>query len=181
MEFSTFATRTILGELKRHFRDKGWFVRAPRRVQELYLEVGQAITSLTQELRRSPTIGEVAAEIGVEEADVLEALEAGQAYRSTSIDAPGPGGETLDDRLGDVDDALVGVEQREFLAAALANLPPREQRIIVLRFVDGLTQSEIAQQVGVSQMQVSRLLDRSLRKLRAFYGPESPQAPESEG
>ena len=98
VEFSTFATRTVLGELKRHFRDKGWFVRAPRRVQELYLQVGEASAALNQELGRSPTIHEIAGRIGAREDDVIEALEAGQSYRAGSLDAVGPDGEALETR-----------------------------------------------------------------------------------
>jgi RNA polymerase sigma-B factor len=170
VEFSTFATRTILGELKRHFRDKGWFVRAPRRIQELYLQVGQAIAVLTQELGRSPTIRETARAVGASEDDVIEALEAGQGYRSSSIDAIGPDGETLAERIGQDDGALAGAEDRAFLAPALELLPARQRTILQMRFVDGLTQTEIAQRVGISQMHVSRLLNRSLATLRSAFG-----------
>jgi RNA polymerase sigma-B factor len=170
VEFSTFATRTILGELKRHFRDKGWFVRAPRRVQELYLQVGQVVGTLTQELGRPPTIAEIAQAANVGEEDVIEALEAGQAYRSGSLDAVGPDGETLGDRIGEDDAGLVDVEHRAFLSPALSQLAPRERMILQLRFAEGLTQSEIAQRIGISQMHVSRLLNRSLETLRRSYG-----------
>jgi RNA polymerase sigma-B factor len=172
VEFSTFATRTILGELKRHFRDKGWFVRAPRRVQELYLQIGQVIATLTQDLGRSPTIREAAEAAGATEEDVIEALEAGQAYRSSSIDAVGPDGESLADRIGGDDDAFEDADNRAFLAPALAQLPGRERVILQMRFVDGLTQTEIAQRVGISQMHVSRLINRSLSILRRAYGEQ---------
>ena len=172
VEFSTFATRTILGELKRHFRDKGWFVRAPRRVQELYLQIGQVITTLTQELGRSPTIREAAEAAGASEEDVIEALEAGQAYRSSSMDAVGPDGDTLADRMGEDDIAFEDAENRALLAPALAQLPGRERAILQMRFVEGLTQTEIARRVGISQMHVSRLINRSLSTLRHTYGEE---------
>ncbi len=166
VEFSTFATRTILGELKRHFRDRGWFVRAPRRIQELYLQIGQVVGTLTQELGRSPTIREIATATSVGEDDVIEALEAGQGYRSGSLDVVGPEGDTFGERLGDEDEALEDAERRAYLSPALEQLPARDRFILKLRFVDGLTQSEIAKQVGMSQMHISRLLSRSLQVLR---------------
>jgi RNA polymerase sigma-B factor len=166
VEFTTFATRTVLGELKRHFRDRGWFVRAPRRVQELYLQVGQVVGTLTQELGRSPTIREIAAGAGVGEDDIIEALEAGQGYRSGSLDVVGPEGDTFGERLGADDEALTDAERRAYLSPALDQLPPRDRFILKLRFVDGLTQSEIAKHVGMSQMHISRLLSRSLQSLR---------------
>ncbi len=169
VEFSTFATRTIIGELKRHFRDKGWAVRAPRRIQELYLELGRAIGDLSQELGRSPTVQELATATGATEDAVLEALEAGQGYRASSIDVPDRQEETLANRLGNEDASFAGVDDRSALAPALAKLGQREQAILRLRFIDGLTQSEIAKQVGVSQMHVSRLLTTSLRRLRQAF------------
>jgi RNA polymerase sigma-B factor len=168
-EFSTFATRTVLGELKHHFRDRAWAVRAPRRLQELYLELGHAISLLSQEFRRSPTVAEVAAHLGVPEESVLQAMEAGQGYRSSSIDVPDDEQEPLSARLGSDDASLVGVEDRTVLTQALAALPEREQLIVQLRFFEGLTQSEIAAQVGLSQMHVSRLLTASLEKLRPAF------------
>ncbi|MGH9064752.1 MAG: SigB/SigF/SigG family RNA polymerase sigma factor [Acidimicrobiales bacterium] len=170
VEFSTYATHTIAGELKRHFRDKGWAVRAPRRMQELYLRLGQAIATLSQEHGRSPTIAELAAETRVSEEEVLEALEAGQAYRFASLDAPGMGdeeSEALASRLGEEDPEFVGAEHRATLSPLIAKLPPRQQTILHLRFFEGLTQSDIAVRLGISQMHVSRLLARSLAALRA--------------
>jgi RNA polymerase sigma-B factor len=171
VEFSTYATHTVVGELKRHFRDKGWAVRAPRRMQELYLRLGKVVSSLGQELGRSPTIGELAAETEVSEEEVLEALEAGQAYRFASLDAPVGGdegeGESLGSRLGNDDPGLVDAERRATLSPLLSQLPPREQMILHLRFFEGLTQSEIAARLGISQMHVSRLLARSMAQLRA--------------
>ncbi len=169
VEFSTYATHTIVGELKRHFRDKGWAIRAPRRMQELYLRLGKVVATLGQELGRSPTISELAAEVQVSEEEVLEALEAGQAYRSTSLDAPtgNDEGETLATRLGEEDPSLEDAESRATLSPLLAQLPPRERLILHLRFFEGLTQSEIATRLGISQMHVSRLLARSVAQLRS--------------
>src|SRR5687767_9048391 len=169
VEFSTYATHTIVGELKRHFRDKGWAVRAPRRMQELYLRLGKLVSTMSQEMGRSPTIPELAAEAQVSEEEVLEALEAGQAYRFTSLDAPSPGdedSESLAAHLGEEDTELQGAEHRAALSPLIAKLPQREQTILHLRFFEGLTQSEIAAQLGISQMHVSRLLARSLAQLR---------------
>jgi RNA polymerase sigma-B factor len=169
VEFSTYATHTIVGELKRHFRDKGWAVRAPRRMQELYLRLGKLVSTMSQEMGRSPTIPEMAAEAQVSEEEVLEALEAGQAYRFTSLDAPAPGdedSESLAAHLGEEDAEMQGAEHRAALSPLIAKLPQREQTILHLRFFEGLTQSEIAAQLGISQMHVSRLLARSLAQLR---------------
>jgi RNA polymerase sigma-B factor len=165
LEFSTFAIPTIVGELKRHFRDKGWAVRVPRQVQELYLMVA----SLTRELGRFPTIPEIARRASVSEDDVLEAMEAGRAYRSLSLDSRLSGSsddEGLGARLGGDDPALANVEHRATLGPLLAALPPREQFILRLRFYEGKTQSEIARELGISQMHVSRLLARTLSQLR---------------
>ena len=169
VEFSTFATRTVLGELKHHFRDRAWAIRAPRRLQELYLELGHSISLLSQELSRSPTVAEVAEHLDVPEESVLQAMEAGQGYRSSSIDVPDEEQEPLSARLGSDDTSFVGVEDRTVLIQALAALPEREQLIVQLRFFEGLTQSEIAARVGLSQMHVSRLLTASLEKLRPAF------------
>jgi RNA polymerase sigma-B factor len=169
VEFSTFATRTIIGELKRHFRDKGWAIRAPRRIQELYLALGPSIETLTQKLGRPPTVAEIAELVDASEESVLEAMEAGQRYRTTSIDAPDRQDGTLSSRLGEVDSGYSGTDDRLLLALSLADLPERERTIINLRFVEGLTQSEIAAQVGLSQMHVSRLLAATLAQLRASF------------
>ncbi|HEX2042327.1 MAG TPA: RNA polymerase sigma factor SigF [Acidimicrobiales bacterium] len=169
LEFSTYATPTIVGELKRHFRDKGWAVRVPRRVQELHLRLATVVSTLSQELGRSPTIGEIAQAASVSEEDVLEAIEAGHAYRFTSLDAPSGADEegTLASQLGGDDQALVDSEHRVALSPLIARFPPRERTILHLRFFEGLTQSEIASRLGISQMHVSRLLARSLAQLRA--------------
>ncbi len=175
VEFSTYATHTIVGELKRHFRDKGWAVRAPRRMQELYLRLGKVVSTLSQELGRSPTIPELATEAQVSEEEVLEALEAGQAYRFSSLDATSSSedeGDTLSAQLGEEDPQLLGAEHRAALSPLIERLPPREQAILHLRFFEGMTQSEIAGRLGISQMHVSRLLARSLSQLRAAARPE---------
>jgi RNA polymerase sigma-B factor len=168
LEFSTYATPTIVGELKRHFRDKGWAVRVPRRVQELHLRLGAVVSTLSQELGRSPTIPEIAQAAKVSEEEVVEAIEAGHAYRFTSLDAPSGGEDdsALANQLGVEDQALVDSEHRVALSPLIARFPPRERMILHLRFFEGMTQSEIANRLGISQMHVSRLLARSLAQLR---------------
>ena len=170
VEFSTYATHTIVGELKRHFRDKGWAVRAPRRMQELYLRLSKIISLLSQELGRSPTAEELALEAEVTTEEVLEALEAGQAYRFASLDAPAPGGDDEGDsvgsRFGEDDPRMADADNRAALSPLLDKLPEREQLILHMRFFEGLTQSEIATRLEISQMHVSRLLTRSLAQLR---------------
>jgi RNA polymerase sigma-B factor len=169
LEFTTFATPTIVGELKRHFRDKGWAVRVPRRVQELHLRVTRVIDDLALELGRSPSVQEIAQRAGTSEDEVIEAIDAGSAYRSTSLDAgrgdddESPG---LLGQLGDLDPELLGAERRAGLSPLIADLPEREQLMLYLRFYEGMTQSEIAKRLGISQMHVSRLLSRSLQTLR---------------
>lgn len=169
LEFTTFATPTIVGELKRHFRDKGWAVRVPRRVQELHLRVTKVIDDLSLELGRSPLIAEIALRAGITEDDVIEAIDAGSAYRSTSLDAARSDDEEspgLLGRLGEVDAELASAERRATLGPLIGALPEREQAMLYLRFYEGRTQSEIARQLGISQMHVSRLLARSLHQLR---------------
>jgi len=169
VEFATYAAHTILGELKRHFRDAGWAVRAPRRLQELYLELTRLLDEQSQSLGRSPTVAELASAAGVTEEEVLEALEAGQAYRSSSLDAPAPGADaeaSVASTLGEVDTGMATAEQRVELAGLLDRLAPRERRIVHLRFWEDKTQAEIATELGISQMHVSRLLAKSLATLR---------------
>lgn len=167
-EFSTYATPTILGEIKRWFRDKGWAIRVPRRLQELRLSISSATTDLLQQLGRSPTIAELAHAIRASEDDVLEALETASAYSTVSLDSPEPGenSQSTIETIGHDDEALAGVENREALARLLSLLPDRERKIIVLRFFRGMTQSQIAGEIGISQMHVSRLLSRTLIRLR---------------
>src|SRR5437868_13898021 len=169
LEFSTFATATVEGELKRHFRDKTWSVRVPRRPQELHLRLGNTINELSQRLNRAPRVPEVAAELGVREDEVLEAMEVGGAYRSSSLDArPAEGHDatSLERRLGAADHGFDLAEHRVLLDRVLADLPERERMIVELRFFQDMTQTEIAEQVGISQMHVSRLLTRTLMQLR---------------
>jgi RNA polymerase sigma-B factor len=169
VEFSTYATPTIVGEIKRHFRDKGWAIRVPRRLQELRMSIGAATAELSQRSGRSPTVAELAAHIGVSEDEIIEGLEGAQAYSTSSLDAQVGGDDDapmLADRLGADDPDLEGVEYRESLKPLLAALPARERRILVLRFFHGMTQSQIAEEVGISQMHVSRLLAKSLAQLR---------------
>ena len=170
VEFSTYATPTIVGELKRHFRDKGWAVRVPRRLQELHLELTKVVGHLGQDLGRSPTVAEIAEATGATEETVLEGLEIAQAYNFTSLDAPidtDEGGSTsFADQLGEDDEHLENLEYRASLAPEMAKLPERERRILYLRFFKGLTQSEIADKLEISQMHVSRLLNRTLTTLR---------------
>lgn len=169
VEFATYATPTIVGEIKRHFRDKGWAIRVPRRLQELRLALVSASAELTQELGRSPTVRELATRLCLDEDEVLEGLESANAYSTVSLDAPdalGLDGPSVGEVLGEEDDALETVEFRESLRPLLATLPPRERRIVALRFYRQLTQTQIAAELGMSQMHVSRLLSRSLRQLR---------------
>jgi len=170
VEFSTYATPTIVGELKRHFRDKGWAVRVPRRLQELHLELTKVIGVLGQELGRSPTVAEIAEAASTSEETVLEGLEIAQAYNFTSLDAPldsdDSDSSSFADHMGAEDEQIENLEYRAALAPEMAKLPERERRILFLRFYRGLTQSEIADLLGISQMHVSRLLNRTLIRLR---------------
>ncbi|GAA3741719.1 RNA polymerase sigma factor SigF [Streptomyces tremellae] len=168
VEFSTYATPTVVGEIKRHFRDKGWAVRVPRRLQELRLSLTTATAELSQQHGRSPTVHELAHRLGISEEEVLEGLESANAYSTLSLDVPDTDDESpaVADTLGAEDEALEGVEYRESLKPLLEDLPPREKRILLLRFFGNMTQSQIAQEVGISQMHVSRLLARTLAQLR---------------
>ena len=176
--FQAFAIPTILGELKRYFRDSAWAVHVPRSAQERALAVSEATEQLTNRLGRSPTVHELAGYLELSEEDVLDALQAAEAYASTSLDAPLPSAEPSDDR--NLEDAL-GVEDERFelidaklaVADAARSLPASERRIVHMRFIEELTQSEIGAQLGVSQMQVSRLLRRSLAQLRALAGTDT--------
>jgi RNA polymerase sigma-B factor len=170
VELTTYATPNIIGEIKRHFRDKGWSVRVPRGLQELNVQLSRLMEQLTVQLGRSPTIAELAKASGSPEEDVLEALESGRAYSSLSLSSGGggDGDEDLDplESIGTEEHQYEVSEDRAVLAPGFRILDERERHILQLRFFDGLTQSQIAQQVGISQMHVSRLIRRSLEKIR---------------
>jgi RNA polymerase sigma-B factor len=170
VELTTYATPNIIGEIKRHFRDKGWSVRVPRGLQELNVQLSRLVEQLTVQLGRSPTIPELAKAAGVEEEEVLEALESGRAYTSLSLSVGGGGGDDDDldplESLGTEEHQYEVSEDRAVLAPGFKALDERERKILQLRFFEGLTQSQIAQQVGISQMHVSRLIRRSLEKIR---------------
>ena len=170
VELTTYATPNIIGEIKRHFRDKGWSVRVPRGLQELNVQLSRLMEQLTVQLGRSPTIPELAKASGSTEEEVLEALESGRAYSSLSLSSGG-GGDGEDDldpleSIGTEEHQYEVSEDRAVLAPGFKALDERERKILQLRFFDGLTQSQIAQQVGISQMHVSRLIRRSLEKIR---------------
>jgi RNA polymerase sigma-B factor len=169
VEFSTYATPTIVGEIKRHFRDKGWAIRVPRRLQELKLALAKATSDLSQKNGRAPTVAELALHLEMSEEDILEGLESANAYSAVSLDAPDAGDDdspAVADSLGTTDESLEGVEYRESLKPLLEKLPPREKKILLLRFFGNMTQSQIAAELGISQMHVSRLLARTLAQLR---------------
>ncbi len=169
VEFTTYATPTIVGEIKRHFRDKGWTIRVPRRLQEMKLSLAKATAEVSQKLGRSPTVAEIAHHLGSTEEEVLEGLESANAYSAVSLDAPDGSDSdspTVADTLGKIDEALEGVEYRESLKPLLERIPSREKKILLLRFFGNMTQSQIAVEIGISQMHVSRLLARTLGELR---------------
>jgi RNA polymerase sigma-B factor len=179
VELTTYATPNIIGEIKRHFRDKGWSVRVPRGLQELNVQISKLIEQLTVQLGRSPTIPELAEAAGVEEEAVLEALESGRAYSSVSLSTGASDEEgELDplESLGSEDHEFEISEDRAVLAPGFKVLDARERKILHLRFFSGLTQSQIADQIGISQMHVSRLIRRSLEKIRQEIAEESEVA-----
>jgi RNA polymerase sigma-B factor len=169
VELMTYVFPTVVGELKRHFRDRGWSVTVPRRLKELHYRLSRLIEELTATLGRSPTISELAQDAGVDEEEVVEALEVGRAYASRSLtralDSDDGGRVELIDLLDDEERGYETAENRELLSSGLRALDERERRIIHLRFVDGLTQSQIAVEIGISQMHVSRLIRRALETL----------------
>jgi RNA polymerase sigma-B factor len=174
--FVRYAVPNILGELRRHFRDKGWGMHVPRTVQENFLRVNEAMEQLSGRLRRTPTARDVAEATGMSLEDVIEALDAGRSYSPAALDAPQPGddfegGRVLGDTLGAIDRNYDYVELGQAIAPAFKVLPKREQAIVHLRFVEDLTQSEIAERVGISQMHVSRLLRRALERLHSAVEP----------
>jgi len=170
--FTSYAIPMSVGELKRHFRDKGWDVRVPRRLQELRMEITKVSGELAQDLGRAPTVADLAKRLNVSEEDIIEGLDCGQAYRALSLDAPAgtegadAGQSGLVDLIGGADPEMENVENREALRPLIAKLPEREQKIIAMRFHGNLTQSQIAAELGISQMHVSRLLAQALRTLR---------------
>jgi RNA polymerase sigma-B factor len=178
-EFTTFATPTIAGEIKRYFRDKGWAIRFPRRLQELYQQVVRINEQLKNELNRQPTVQEVAERLNVEPDEVLEAMEMGPAMTPVSLEStPGSGpdddgGRQLSDALGGEDPSLDRVELRDLLERAMQHLTPRERAIMAMRFYDEMSQSEIAKRLGISQMHVSRLQRAALEQLRQYLPSET--------
>ena len=166
-DFLAFAIPTMMGEVRKHFRDRGWDVRVPRALQENYLALNKARTALTHDLGRDPTVPELAKELGVEPAEIAEIVAAGDSYHATSLDAATVSeGWSIADTLGEFDSALADVENHETLRPALLSLPERERIIVLYRFFGEMTQAEIAEKVGRSQMHVSRLLAQTHAKLR---------------
>ena len=181
VELTTYATPNIIGEIKRHFRDKGWSVRVPRGLQELNVKLSKLIEEQTIELGRSPTIPELAKVAGVEEELVVEAIESGRAYSTVSLSTGGGQDEEGEvdplESLGSEEPQYEVSEDRAMLAPGLKALDERERLIIHLRFFKGLTQSQIAQQVGISQMHVSRLIRRALERIREEIGDDGGEEP----
>jgi RNA polymerase sigma-B factor len=175
--FSSYAVPTIVGEIKRHFRDHTWAVRVSRDVQDLALRVDRVIAERTRELGRAPSVDEVARTIGVEPEEILDGMRASRAYRATSLETPRTDGEdhsgdTLGDSVGTVDDGFARVEQRAELYELMCSLTPRERAVVWLRFAEDLSQAAIGARVGVSQMQVSRVLRQAIARLRVLAGTE---------
>jgi RNA polymerase sigma-B factor len=168
VDLQTYAIPTIVGEIKRHFRDRGWAVHVPRRLKELNLKLARLVEQLSGQLGRSPTIQELAGAAGTDEEEVVEALESGHAYSTDSLSAGADDDSELDRMrsLGSADEGYAVAEDRDLLTFGLQALDERERRIIHLRFFEGLTQSQIALEVGISQMHVSRLIRRALEKMR---------------
>lgn len=172
-DFLSFAVPTVMGEVRKHFRDHGWAVRVPRSLQERHLALNKALTVLAQDLGRAPTIAELAQDLGITSDEVEQGLAAGNSYQYTPIDTASSGdadGLTLIDTLGQYDAALSRIDNSEALRPALLALPERARTIILLRFFGHLTQSQIADRVGISQMHVSRILSQTLEDLRAQLG-----------
>jgi RNA polymerase sigma-B factor len=169
LEFTSYATPTVLGEIKRHFRDKGWSVRVPRRLQELSARITQTTDLLTQRLQHTPTVDEIAEYLGVSVEEVLDALESGDAYASVPLDARMSEDEdsaAVIDRFGQVDGGFEALDDRLYMDQLLATFPAREREILRLRFDENLTQAQIADRLNLSQVQVSRLLRRTLKALQ---------------
>jgi RNA polymerase sigma-B factor len=179
--FSSFAVPTILGELRRHFRDRTWSVRVPRELQELALRVDKTASALSSEHGHAPTVGEIAAAMDVSEEQVLEALQAAGAYRAGSLDAPrsptgeDPMGESVGDAIGVEEGGFAHAEERATLGPMFAHITERERLVLTLRFAEDLTQAEIGERIGVSQMQVSRLIRQALARLRETLRDPPPR------
>jgi len=173
LEFSTFATPTIRGEIRRHFRDTAWAAHVPRGLRELAVQIPATVEALSSELHRSPRPSEIAARLGTDPDRVVEALEAADAYAAVPIDTPSHEGRPLTETIGSVDDALALIDERETLRPLIQALPERERAILMMRFFAEMSQSQIAERVGISQMHVSRLLARTLRDLREQLEPAS--------
>jgi RNA polymerase sigma-B factor len=185
VELTTYATPNIIGEIKRHFRDKGWAVRVPRGLQELSVRLTKIVEQLTVQLSRSPTIAEIAKAAGVEEEEVLEAIESGRAYSSVSLSSGSIGDEDGDldplETLGTIEHQYEVSEDRAMLEPGFRVLDERERRILHLRFFEGLTQSQIAAQIGISQMHVSRLIRRALEKIREEIAEDEDEPQRAAG
>jgi RNA polymerase sigma-B factor len=169
--FSSYAVPTILGEIKRHFRDRTWSVRVPRDLQELALKAERGVGELTRDLHRQPSVGELAEHLGIGEEQALEALEAAGAYHATSLDTPrggeaDTGSDTLADTIGGAEDGYDRAEDRATIDRLMRTITPREREVLRLRFEEDLTQAEIGEIIGVSQMQVSRLIRQAVSRLR---------------
>ena len=174
--FTTYAVPTILGELKRYFRDSGWAVHVPRGMQERAMQVDKVAEQLRKDLGHAPTVGEIAAATGTTNEDVLEGMEAASAYEAVSLDSPTAAngqedGPAFSDKLGAEEEVYDLVEYETALGPALRALPPRDRLVLRLHYLEDLTQASIADQIGVSQMHVSRLIRRALARLRATVGP----------
>ena len=176
LEFTTFATPTIMGEIKRHFRDKGWSVRVPRRLQELSAKVNQTTDDLTRELQRPPSVAEVAERLGASVDEVLEAMESSSAYSSVPLEGAGQNADddapSVIDHYATEDDDLAASDDRIVIEDAMSEFTPREQEIVNMRFQQGMTQVEIAQKLGISQVQVSRMLRKVLKQVQEKLDPE---------
>lgn len=181
VRFATYAAATIVGELKRHLRDKAWAIRVPRQLQELALRMNVVIPQLLQELGRAPTIDELAGRLDAAPEEVLEARDAAQSYSTASLDTPiDEEGRRLIETVGDADPSLEVVERWTAIAPSIRDLPERERRVLYLRFFSGLTQSEIANEIGVSQMHVSRILSHTLKRLRTTVQDAPEEEPRAE-
>lgn len=174
-EFFSFAVPTISGEVRRHFRDQSWSMRVPRRLKDMHVSINGAVSELSQQLGRSPRPSEIADRLDLPVSEVLEGLEASEAYRSSSLDemlSSEDGSATVGELVGEADAELDRVDYREALRPLLADLAPRERTIVMLRFFGNLTQTQIANEVGISQMHVSRLLAQTLGRLRGRLDPD---------